>query len=102
MISRNEWVVCGNVVATEEKKLSLVLSIKGKVSIPELYKTSGTIPCIVSKKLLKDVNLHKCLTITGHMLFSRGNFLLAESITDKKGVRYECEKGREHLQKKFA
>lgn len=102
MYSRNEWCVIGEVKGITERKRSVVVSIKGKIFRPDVFKVSGTVDCIMTKELYQSMNIHKKVELTGKMVFGENNYMLVESVKNRMEVLYESVKEGKHLSKKLA
>lgn len=102
MYSRNEWYVCGDVAGVDMRKRTVVMSIKGKIFRPEVFKVHGTINCVMSRELYESVNIYREVEVTGKMIFGENNYLLVESVKNRMEVMYESVKEGKHLQKKLA
>ena len=102
MYSRNEWYVCGDVAGVDMRKRTVVMSIKGKIFRPEVFKVRGTINCVMSRELYESVNIYREVEVTGKMIFGENNYLLVESVKNRMEVLYESVKEGKHLQKRLA
>lgn len=101
MTSKNEWYVYGDITGIDDRKRSVVVTVKGKIFRPEVYKVRGMINCVMTKEQYKSLNIYEEVELTGHMIFGKDNYLMVESIKNKMGVFVEKLKERQ-LQKELA
>ena len=83
MTSQNEWYVCGEIAEINNRKRSVVVSIKGKIFRPNIFNMHGKINCILTKEQYDSLNIYKDVEFTGHMVFGKKNYLLVETVKNK-------------------
>lgn len=89
MTSQNEWCVYGDVVKTDIRKRSVIVTVKGKIFRPKVFGVNGIIECIMTKELYEAMHTREDIEFTGHMILGKKSRLIVEKIKTKKGVVLE-------------
>lgn len=92
MTSKNEWYVYGDITGIDDRKRSVVVTVKGKIFRPEVYKVRGMINCVMTKEQYKSLNIYEEVELTGHIIFGKDNYLMVESIKNKMGFLLKSSK----------
>ena len=95
MTSKNEWYVCGDIIAVDKRKRTVVLIVKGKVFRPKLFNVRGSISCVLTKEQYESLNIADTVEFTGHMVFGESNFLLVETVRNKIEMAFDNQSSKQ-------